>query len=228
MTRAAAKTPTRCRGDFERRARAAGRLRIAGVDEAGRGCLFGPVFAAAVILPDPCPIRGLRDSKQLPPERRQELADAIRAQGVAWAVGRAEADEIDRINILEASRLAMRRAVEQLDPPPDLLLVDAIAVDLPIAQRALIHGDARCRSIAAASILAKVHRDACLLELDAQFPHYGLARNKGYGSPEHFRGLEAHGATEHHRFSFAPVAHFPSPRPRAQLTLFAAGGAGER
>jgi len=201
---------------------------VAGLDEAGRGCLFGPVFAAAVILPDPCPVRGLRDSKQLPPDRREVLAESIRRHATAWAVGRAEAEEIDHINILQASRLAMKRAVEQIDPPPDFLLVDAITVDVPILQRGLIHGDARCRSIAAASILAKVHRDACLREFDTIYPHYGLARNKGYGAPEHFRGLEQFGASGQHRFTFAPLKGFASPRESSQLALFAAGGARER
>src|SRR5579872_6096612 len=140
----------RCQGKYERGARAQGFERIAGVDEVGRGALFGPVFAAAVILSPDRPIRGLRDSKQLDPERRETLAKRIRERAVAWALGAADAFEIDRINIYQASRLAMRRAVERLSPAPDFLLVDAIRIELPISQRALIHGDALSQCIAAA------------------------------------------------------------------------------
>jgi ribonuclease HII len=163
------------------------------------------VFAAAVILPVPCRIRGVRDSKQLDPQHRERLAEAIQRAAVAWAVGSAEAEEIDRINIYEASRLAMKRAIEQLHPAPEFVLVDAMHVDVPIPQRALIKGDTRCRSIAAASILAKVHRDRCLREWDAVYPQYGLSRNKGYGTPEHQRALAAYGPTPQHRRSFLPV-----------------------
>jgi len=181
----------------------------------GRGCLFGPVFAAAVILSPDQPIRGLDDSKQLSPERRTRLAELIRERAVAWAVAGVKAREIDRINILEASRLAMRHAVEQLSPQADYLLVDALTLETGLDQRALIHGDARCRSIAAASILAKVDRDALMTECDHLYPLYGLARNKGYGTPEHLRALRLHGPTPEHRDSFAPVRER-----RAQLPLF--------
>ena len=195
----------RCQGKFEREARKQGFRLPAGADEAGRGCLFGPVFAAAVILSPDRPIRGLRDSKQLTPEERETLAPRIRERAVAWAVGGADAFEIDWHNIYQASRLAIRRAVEKLSPPPDFLLVDALAIDLPVAQRALIHGDALCQAIAAASILAKVARDAALAQWDRVFPEYGLAQNKGYGTPEHLQALAAFGPTPLHRFSFQPV-----------------------
>jgi ribonuclease HII len=195
----------RCQAKYEREARAQGFQRIAGVDEVGRGALFGPVFAAAVILSPERPIRGLRDSKQLDPERRETLAGRIRERALAWAVAAADAFEIDHINILQASRLAMRRAVERLSPAADFLLVDAITVDLPLSQRALIHGDALSQCIAAASIIAKVERDACLREWDRVFPEYGLKNHKGYSTPEHWKALEDHGPTSLHRFSFWPV-----------------------
>jgi ribonuclease HII len=195
----------RCQGKFERDARAQGFERIAGVDEVGRGALFGPVFAAAVILSTDHPIRGLRDSKLLDPERREVLAVRIRERAVAWSVGSADAFEIDRINILQASRLAMRRAIQKMTPAPDYLLVDAVTVDLPIEQRALIHGDALSQCIAAASILAKVERDACLRQWDQVFPQYGFKNHKGYSTDEHWKALETHGPTPMHRFSFWPV-----------------------
>ncbi len=195
----------RCVGSFERLARERGFSRIAGVDEVGRGCLFGPVFAAAVILDPLHPIRGLHDSKILDAEDRTALAAQIKARCVSWAVGGADVFEIDQVNILQASRLAMRRAVEALPVPPDYLLIDAITVDLPVEQLALIDGDARCRAIAAASIIAKVHRDACLEQWHQVFPEYNLASNKGYSTPDHRRALREHGPTLLHRFSFEPV-----------------------
>src|SRR5579864_7428227 len=183
----------RCQAKYEREARAEGFTRIAGVDEVGRGALFGPVFAAAVILSPNHPIRGLRDSKQLSADRREVLAARIRERAVAWAVAPVDAYEIDHINIYQASRLAMQRAIERLRTRPDYLLVDAITVDLPIAQRPLIHGDALSQCIAAASILAKVERDACMCEWDRVFPQYGLKNNKGYTTDEHWKALETHG-----------------------------------
>ena len=195
----------RCQGKYEREARARGFERIAGVDEVGRGALFGPVFAAAVVLSPDRPIRGLRDSKQLLPERRQVLAARIRERAVAWAVAAADAFEIDQINIYQASRLAMRRAIEKLSPLPDYLLIDAITVDLTIEQQPLIKGDALSQCIAAASILAKVERDACMCEWDKVFPQYGLKNHKGYSTDEHWKALENHGPTSLHRFSFWPV-----------------------
>ncbi len=185
--------------------------------------MFGPVFAAAVILSPVRPVRGLRDSKQLEPKRREDLAAQVKARAVSWAVASADSVEIDRINILQASRLAMKRAVEQLDPRPDFLLVDAVSVDLPIPQRGLIHGDALCRSIAAASILAKVHRDAAMREWDAVYPQYGLARGKGYPTAEHLAALKAHGPSPHHRFTYDPVRRLSAPM---QLDLPPAAGTG--
>lgn len=190
---------------YEREARLKGFRLVAGVDEVGRGALFGPVFAAAVILSPERPIRGLRDSKQLPAERREILAGRIRERAIAWAVGAADAFEIDRVNIYQASRLAMQRAVERLCPSPDFLLIDALRIDLPVPQRPLIHGDALCQAIAAASIVAKVERDACMCEWDRVFPQYGLKHHKGYSTDEHWKALESYGPTALHRFSFWPV-----------------------
>lgn len=192
----------------ERAFRRAGYRAIAGLDEAGRGALFGPVFAAAVILDPGNPIRGLDDSKQLEPERREVLAARIRERARSWAVAAADSFEIDHWNILQASRTAMRRAVERLPVPCDCLLVDAVRVDVSLPQKALIHGDALCFSIAAASILAKVARDAALQAWDAVFPEYGFKDNKGYGTPEHLAALERLGPTSLHRFSFEPVRNF--------------------
>lgn len=201
-----AKAPSiRCVSSYERIAREQGYTRIAGVDEVGRGCLFGPVFAAAVVLDPLKPIRGLHDSKVLDRDERDLLSEHIKKRSVCWAVGAADVFEIDQINILQASRLAMRRAVEALPQMPDYLLIDAVTVDLPIEQLPLIDGDARCRAIAAASIIAKVARDACLDRWHEVFPEYNLASNKGYSTPDHKRALSRHGATLMHRFSFEPV-----------------------
>jgi len=212
----------RCDGTIEREVRARGLRLVAGVDEVGRGALFGPVFAAAVILSQDRPIRGLHESKQLDPERREILAQRIRERAVAWAVAAVDAATIDRINIYHASRLAMKLAVEKLQPAADFLLIDALFLDLPIAQRAFIQGDARCHAIAAASIVAKVERDACMCEWDAAFPGYGLARHKGYSTAEHADALDSHGPTPLHRLSFEPVRSrslFPVDA-EEQLALF--------
>ncbi|MGH9608822.1 MAG: ribonuclease HII [Bryobacteraceae bacterium] len=195
----------RCVGSFERIARERGYSRIAGVDEVGRGSLFGPVFAAAVMLDPLRPIRGLRDSKIVEAPEREALARRIESRCVCWAVGGADVFEIDRINIYQASRLAMRRAVEALPIQPDYLLIDAVKIDLPIEQLPLIDGDARCRAIAAASLVAKVHRDACLDRWHEVFPQYNLRSNKGYSTPDHRRALGQYGPTLLHRFSFEPV-----------------------
>src|SRR5580658_4448285 len=189
----------------ERALRRAGFRAIAGVDEAGRGALFGPVFAAAVVLDPERPIRGLDDSKLLDPERREVLAGRIRERACAWAVGAADAFEIDRWNILEAARLAMRRAVDRIAGRCDHLLIDAININVPLPQTPLIHGDALSFSIAAASILAKVERDHALAAWDRVFPQYGLRQNKGYGTGDHLTALERFGPTTLHRFSFEPV-----------------------
>lgn len=183
----------------------AGYRAIAGVDEAGRGALFGPVFAAAVVLDPERPIRGLDDSKCLEPERREVLAGRIRERARAWAIGAADAFEIDRVNILEASRLAMQRAVERLAGRSDHLLIDALRIPVPLPQTPLIHGDAISFSIAAASILAKVERDRALCQWAKVFPDYALSQNKGYGTAEHLAALDRLGPTMLHRFSFEPV-----------------------
>lgn len=219
---------TSCTNFFERAARSEGFERIAGVDEVGRGSLFGGVFAGAVILSPERPIRGLRDSKQLTAEQRAELAPLIRERSIAWAVAAVDAFEIDRINIYQASRLAMKLAVERLTPPCDYVFVDALTLDLPLPQRGLIRGDGRCRSIAAASILAKVERDACMAAWDRVFPEFGLARHKGYYTPEHTDALRKNGPTMLHRFSFEPVRE-SCPRTLwtgypQQMDMFAATG----
>lgn len=195
----------RIQPSWEQDARAQGFTRIAGVDEAGRGCLFGPVVAAAVILRDPHGLRGVNDSKQLTPDERDSFYQQITERALCWAAASVDAITIDRINILEASRLAMRLAVEALAEAADYLLIDAIRVPLPLPQQAIVHGDALCRSIAAASILAKVTRDRSMREWERIYPGYGLASNKGYGTAVHLAGLRAQGATPEHRFSYRPV-----------------------
>jgi ribonuclease HII len=216
----------------ERSLRQVGFSFIAGVDEAGRGALFGPVFAAAVILNPDRPIRGLDDSKQLPADRREVLAQRIQERATAWAVAGADAFEIDHHNILEATRRAMQRAIAALRPAADYLLLDAITLPLPTPQRSLIHGDALSFSIAAASILAKTARDAAIAAWDRVFPGYGLASNKGYSTPDHLAALRTLGPSPLHRFSFEPVrATIPgswdgypvltADRPPVQGVLFA-------
>ncbi len=195
----------RCVSSYETRARELGFTCIAGVDEVGRGCLFGPVFAAAVILNPVKPIKGLCDSKIIDRKAREKLARHIKARSLGWAVGAADVFEIDQINIYQASKLAMHRAVGALPTRPDYLLIDALKLDLPIEQLPLIDGDARCRAIAAASIVAKVHRDECLRQWHEIFPQYNLASNKGYSTPDHRRALREHGPTLLHRWSFEPV-----------------------
>jgi ribonuclease HII len=196
-----------CDWTLEKAARKRGALRIAGLDEVGRGPLFGPVVAAAVILPRGCQLPGLNDSKKLSEKKRNELDVEIRASAVAWAIAEVDAETIDRIDIRQASLLAMRRAVEQLALSPDFLLIDGRdTIDWDCTQQAVIHGDATSVSIAAASVLAKVYRDRLLVEWDKEFPGYGLARHKGYGSPEHLAALARLGATPLHRKSFHPVS----------------------
>jgi len=196
----------RCTSEQEDELRRAGYSLVAGADEAGRGALFGPVYAAAVILDPARRVDGLADSKVLSPARREELAAIIRANAIGWAVGTADAAEIDQINIYQASRLAMKRAVEALLPPPDFVLIDALTIEWPGAQRGIIKGDAQVECIAAASILAKTERDACMLRMDQRYPGYGLARHKGYPTREHQEALRRLGVTELHRQSYAPVA----------------------
>ena len=194
-----------CSSRFERAARRLGWTRIAGLDEAGRGALFGPVVAAAVILNSKRRIVGLDDSKKLLPDRRTELAERIREHALAWAVAEIDAQRIDAWNIYQASRQAMQAALEQLSIRPDYLLLDAMQLDVLIEQKSLIKGDARSVSIAAASILAKTYRDARMEEWDGIYPQYGLAQHKGYATPEHLEALRQHGPTPLHRHSFAPV-----------------------
>jgi ribonuclease HII len=179
---------------------------ICGVDEAGRGPLAGPVFAAAVILDEARPIAGVADSKKLSAGTRERLASAIRAQALCWAVDSATVEEIDQINILGATMLAMARAVRRLAVAPGKVLVDGNRcpqLDYPV--EAVVKGDASVAAIAAASILAKTARDALMLELDARYPHYGLAQHKGYPTAGHLEALQRYGVADIHRRSFAPV-----------------------
>ena len=201
-----------CTLRFEEKAWESGSRLVAGVDEVGRGSLFGPVVAAAVILDPAYRIRGLRDSKLLLAERREILAGRIREHAIAWAIAAVDAARIDQINIYQASRVAMQEAVLQLQPAPDHLLIDAMRLDCDLPQRAIIHGDALSASIAAASILAKVERDRMIREWDPVFPVYGLASNKGYSTPVHTAALREHGPSPLHRQSFAPVWKNPVPQ----------------
>lgn len=196
----------KCTTKFEKAARESGARLVAGVDEVGRGALFGCVVAGACILNPADRIRGLRDSKLLPQEERERLASHIQRRAIAWAVAEVDVGRIDQINIYQASLLAMKLAVERLCPHPDFLLVDAVDVDFDCAQKKIIHGDALSASIAAASIIAKVHRDAIVRAWDAVYPQYGLASNKGYSTPQHKHALREHGASPMHRQSYAPVA----------------------
>ena len=202
----------RCTLNFEKQAWAAGAEHIAGVDEVGRGSLFGPVVAAAVILDPRHRIRGLRDSKLLPAERREELALLIRRHSIAWAIAAVDSARIDQINIYQASRLAMLHAVQQLAPAASYLLVDAVRLDCQLPQQPIIHGDALSAAIAAASILAKVERDRMISAWDPVFPMYGLASNKGYCTPRHLAALREHGPSPLHRQSFSPVWSAPIPQ----------------
>ncbi|HUB52136.1 MAG TPA: ribonuclease HII [Terracidiphilus sp.] len=207
-----------CGWRLENAARRAGALRIAGLDEVGRGPMFGPVVAAAVIFPKGCRLPGLTDSKQLSEKMRNEFDGEIRANAVAWAVAAIDVETIDRINIRRASLLAMRTAVEKLALTPDYLLIDGIdTIDWPCQQQAVVQGDATSISIAAASVLAKVYRDRMLVELDAVYPGYGLARHKGYCSAEHLEALKRLGPTPQHRKSYRPVAQINLEFPAIEL-----------
>ena len=180
---------------------------VAGVDEAGRGPLAGPVVAAAVILDDLHPIAGLADSKKLTAARREALFDEIRARALCFSIAGASVEEIDRLNILQATLLAMRRAVLGLRLKPKMVLVDGNRLPtLDIPAEAIVKGDALVPAISAASILAKVHRDRWCVQVDEQYPQYGFAGHKGYGTAVHMAALREHGACIHHRRSFAPVA----------------------
>lgn len=179
---------------------------IAGVDEVGRGPLVGAVVTAAVILDPNNPIEGLTDSKKLSEKKRNALFDEIKEKALAWSLGRCEADEIDELNILQATMVAMQRAVAGLNITPDFVLIDGNKTpELPMPAQAVVKGDLRVAEISAASILAKVTRDREMDELDAQYPQFGLAKHKGYPTKAHFAALEEHGVIEQHRKSFKPV-----------------------
>ena len=191
---------------YEGQAWREGRVRVAGVDEAGRGPLAGPVVAAAVIVTPEHRVRGVRDSKLLPPERRNELFEIIHQRALGVAVAIVDHVTIDRVNILQATRLAMLDALARLPVPPDFVITDFVALpDVPCPQKNLVDGDARCASVAAASIVAKVTRDRIMLEIDKQFPEYGFARHKGYATPDHLAALDRYGPCPVHRRSFAGV-----------------------
>ena len=176
---------------------------LCGVDEAGRGPLAGPVFAAAVILRPDCVLEGINDSKKLSEKKREQLFEVIQQQALAWCIASADEGEIDQLNILKATFLAMRRAVEGLQPVPEFVLVDGNANPvLSIATETVVKGDAQSQSIAAASILAKVARDRYMLELDRQYPQYNFKKHKGYPTKEHYRLLDEYGISPVHRRSF--------------------------
>jgi ribonuclease HII len=196
-----------CGWKLERAARKCGALRIAGLDEVGRGPMFGPVVAAAVILAPKCRLDGLNDSKKLTEKKRNELDVQIRENAVAWAIAAIDVETINQINIRNASLLAMRQAVEQLALTPDYLLIDGVdTIEFPCPQQAVIQGDGTSFSIAAASVLAKVYRDRLIVELDGTYPGYGLASHKGYCSAEHMAALARLGPTPLHRKNWSPVA----------------------
>ena len=194
--------------DYETQAKLEGYKVVCGIDEAGRGPLAGPVYAAAVILPAGCVIDGLNDSKKLSEKKRERLFDIITAKAVAYGIAWADEKEIDEINILQATYLAMRRAVEALGCIPDLALVDGNGIPpLGVSTRAIVKGDATCMSIAAASILAKVSRDRFMAELDRQYPDYQFIKHKGYGTPLHYEMIQANGISPVHRMSFLKKMH---------------------
>ena len=209
----------KCTTRYERELWKSGTHMVAGVDEVGRGSLFGPVVAAAVILNPGYRIRGLRDSKLLPAERREVLASRIREHAIAWSIAAVDAARIDQINIYHASRLAMVEAVSQLAPAPDHLLIDALRIDFACPQTAIVHGDALSASIAAASIIAKVERDQMVREWDPVFPLYGLASNKGYYTRKHVSALRQYGPSPLHRQSFEPVWNSASPQEALEFVL---------
>jgi|HubBroStandDraft_6_1064221.scaffolds.fasta_scaffold62216_5 ribonuclease HII len=200
-----------CGNKYEKAARSQGATTIAGVDEVGRGALFGPVVAAAVILPPDTRIRGLRDSKQLVREDRERLAKVVECKALAISIAEVDAETIDRVNIYQATRIAMSSAVARLSFAPDHLLIDAMRLDLECAQTSIIYGDSLSISIAAASVIAKVYRDGRMRELDREYPQYGLASHKGYSTPQHLAALEKHGPCPLHRKSFSPVAQTTLP-----------------
>lgn len=178
---------------------------IAGVDEVGRGPLAGPVVAAAVILPKNCKIKGLNDSKKIPKKKHEEIFQAVKDKALAISIGIMDNQVIDQVNIYEATKLAMKEAISQLEPQPEHLLIDAMKLDLSISQTSIIKGDANSLSIAAASIVAKVTRDELMSKYDQEFPGYDFAQNAGYGTAKHLEGIEKYGVTPIHRTSFEPI-----------------------
>lgn len=205
---------------FEAEARARGLTLVGGIDEVGRGPLAGPVVAACVVTAGPLMLRGLDDSKRVPHERRVELAAQIRERAAAWAIGSASVAEIETLNIYWASVLAMERALASLAIAPDFLLTDAVRIKSYAGEQLpVIKGDAKCATVAAASIIAKVHRDGLLVELDRLHPNYGFAEHKGYATARHIAALQAHGPCEHHRRDFRrvrealglPIGEAPAP-----------------
>lgn len=190
---------------YECQCRSQGFQLIAGIDEVGRGPLAGPVVAAAVILPENFYLPGLDDSKKVPEQKRAEYYEIINAEAEAVSVGIIESDEIDRINIFEATKKAMLSAIEGLNPKPDFLLVDAVKLLTPYPMEAIIKGDGKSVTIAAASIIAKVTRDRMMAEIGKEFPQYGFGKNMGYGTKEHLEAITLHGITPYHRKSFAPI-----------------------
>jgi ribonuclease HII len=198
---------------FEKMAQMQGFVRVAGIDEAGRGPLAGPVMAAAVILPEGVYIQGVDDSKKLSPQKREKLFDVIMSRALSVGIGVVGPEVIDRVNILQATRLAMLEAVEQLSPQPDYILVDGITtISTTITQKTVKKGDSLSLSIAAASIIAKVTRDRVMVEMDLVFPGYGLAGHKGYGSAQHLEAIRLLGPSPIHRMTFGGVKeHIPCP-----------------
>ena len=190
---------------YEKDLYAQGTNLIAGVDEVGRGPLAGPVIAAAVILPQNCKIKGLNDSKKIPKKRHQEIFQAVQDQALAIGIGIIDNHMIDQVNIYEATKLAMKEAISQLQPQPEHLLIDAMKLELPISQTSIIKGDANSLSIAAASVIAKVTRDELMIGYDQEFPGYDFAQNAGYGTAKHLEGLKKYGVTLIHRTSFEPI-----------------------
>jgi ribonuclease HII len=209
----------KCTLKYEKSAWASGAKLVAGVDEVGRGSLFGPVVAAAVILDPTYRIRGLRDSKLLDRDVREKLAPRIREHALAWAIAAVDVATIDQINIYWASKRAMEEAVAMLALRPDHLLIDALHLNSDCKQTPIIHGDALSASIAAASIIAKVERDAMISAWDPVFPEYGLASNKGYSTPRHLKMLREKGPTPLHRLSFAPVWTSSAPQEVLEFML---------
>ncbi|EFX40562.1 ribonuclease HII [Streptococcus peroris] len=202
---------------YEKELYAQGLNLIAGVDEVGRGPLAGPVVAAAVILPKKCKIKGLNDSKQIPKKKHREVFQAVKDNALAIGIGIMDNHIIDQVNIYEATKLAMKEAISQLESQPEHLLIDAMKLDLPISQTSIIKGDANSLSIAAASIVAKVTRDDLMVTYGQQFPGYDFEHNAGYGTAKHLEGIKQYGITSIHRRSFEPIKSFISEEGKSDL-----------